>query len=95
MKITRPSSFSPTQGRLVRETAPVEPYVSSLLAHSVTRGQRILIKVAEDLGLGVKNVDQTVGIVQGTSITGQRMRIFLWNGGMIYCGINDRAAIVL
>lgn len=95
MKITRPSSYSPTQGRLIRETPPVEPYVSSLLAHSLTRGQRILLKAADGLTLGVKNVDQAVGIVAGTSITGQRMRVFLWNGGMIYCGINDRAAVVL
>lgn len=78
--------------------------LSSLNAHSLTRGQRILIHTEPAIGgtpgqiiptLGVRGQDDQVDRVTGIRVTGQRMRVFLASGWMIYCGINDNAAVVL
>lgn len=71
--------------------------LSSLNAHSLTSGQRILCDQDQDglLRLSSDPVAAKVGIVKAIRTTGQRMRVFLWHGGEVYCGINDPAAVVL
>lgn len=72
-------------------------YISSLTAHSLTRGTRILFNRDEDglLALaGNPSVDY-VGIVDKIRITGTRMRVFLWGGREVYCGKNDKAVVIL
>lgn len=71
---------------------------TSLLAHSLTNGTRVL--VSYDIVDGVWRLGHAgnaigAGLVRAIRITGQRMRVFLWSGRMIYCGINDKAVVVL